>query len=89
MHSLRRRNEPAAAQLSMMLPRLEFTGHGPWRVGAIPLRRLALIGGAAASVTVRADGAVFQSRYLRGATRTPCSLSTWQIDSTLKPRAGI
>jgi hypothetical protein len=43
-----------------------------------------------ASVTVRADGAaVFQLRYVPAATRTPCSLSTGQIDSTLKPRARI
>jgi hypothetical protein len=47
-------------------------------------------GGEMASVTVRADGAaVFQLRYVPAATRTPCSLSTGQIDSTLKPRARI
>src|SRR3954465_2744978 len=43
-----------------------------------------------ASVTVRPDGAaVFQLRYVRGATCTPCSDSTRQIDSTRKPRARI
>lgn len=36
-----------------------------------------------ASVTARSDGrAVFQFRYVRGATWTPCSVSTRQIDST-------
>ena len=43
-----------------------------------------------ASVTVRVEGAVrFQLRYVRGATCTPRSESTPQIDSTRKPRAGI
>jgi hypothetical protein len=43
-----------------------------------------------ASVTVRADGvAIFQLRYVRGATWTPCSDSKRQIDSTRKPRPRI
>jgi hypothetical protein len=43
-----------------------------------------------ASETVRADGIEdFQLRYVRGATCTPCSVSTRQTDSTLKFRARI
>jgi len=43
-----------------------------------------------ASVTVRAEGAaVFRLRYVHGATATPCSVSTRQIDSTRNPQARI
>jgi hypothetical protein len=43
-----------------------------------------------ASAIVRAEGSeVFQLRYVRGATCTPCSVSTRQTDSTLNFRARI